>query len=110
MVLDPKLWRKFLKKSRDIINFYKKSPIISIIKIKQIVNECNVTDRERFSFKTINEFHRWHRKRQMTSTQYNKSLTLEPPRFIKRSTELLTPLLTNAVSTSIKQSIVLEHD
>lgn len=110
MVLDPKLWRKLKKKSRDIINFYKKSPIISTIKIKQIVNEFNVTDRERFSFKTINEFHCWHRKKQMTLTQYNKSLTLEPPRLITRSAKLLTPLLTNSVSTSIKQSIVLEHD
>ena len=38
---------------RDIVNSYKNHP--SIIKIKQVVNGSNVSDSQRFSFKTINE-------------------------------------------------------
>ena len=38
---------------RDIVNSYKNHP--SIIKIKQVVNGSNVSDSERFSFKTIDE-------------------------------------------------------
>ena len=38
---------------RGIANSYKNHP--SIIKIKQIVNISNVSDSERFSFKTVNE-------------------------------------------------------
>ena len=38
---------------RDIVNSYKNHP--SIIKIIQVVNGSNVSDSERFSFKTVNE-------------------------------------------------------
>ena len=38
---------------RDIANSYKNHP--SIIKIKQVVNGSDVSDNERFSFKTVNE-------------------------------------------------------
>ena len=38
---------------RDIVNSYKSHP--SILKIKQVVNGSNVSDSERFSFKTISE-------------------------------------------------------
>ena len=38
---------------RDIINSYKNHP--SIIKNKQVVNGSNVSDSERFSFKTVNK-------------------------------------------------------
>ena len=36
---------------RDIVNSYKNHP--SIIKIKQVVNRSDVSDNERFSFKTM---------------------------------------------------------
>ena len=42
-----------LQSVRDIVNSYKNHP--SIIKIKQVVNGSNVSDSERFSFKTISE-------------------------------------------------------
>ena len=38
---------------RDIVNSYKNHP--SIIKIKRVVNGFDVSDRERFSFKMVNE-------------------------------------------------------
>ena len=38
---------------RDIVNSYKNHP--SIIKIKQLANGSDVSDSERFSFKTFNE-------------------------------------------------------
>ena len=38
---------------RDIVNSYKNHP--SIIKIKQVLNGFDVSDSERFSFKTVNE-------------------------------------------------------
>ena len=38
---------------RDIVNYYKNHS--SIIKIGQVVNGSNVSDTERFFFKTVNE-------------------------------------------------------
>ena len=43
----------YYRKASDIVISYRNHP--SIIKIKQVVNGSDVSDSERFSFRTVNE-------------------------------------------------------
>ena len=91
---------------RDIVNSYKNHP--SIIKIKQVVNGSNVSDSERFSFKTINES---EIKDLLKNLDINKASGIDtiPPKLVKLSADFLTPLLTKAINTSIAQNVFPEN-
>ena len=91
---------------RDIVNSYKNHP--SIIKIKQVVNESNVSDSERFSFKTINES---EIKDHLKNLDIKKASGIDtiPPKPVKLSADFLTPLLTKAINTSIAQNVFPEN-
>ena len=91
---------------RDIVNSYKNHP--SIIKIKQVVNGSNVSDSERFSFKTINES---EIKDLLKNLDINKASGIDtiPPKLVKLSADFLTPLLTKAINTSIAQNVFPEY-
>ena len=87
---------------RDIVNSYKNHP--SIIKIKQVVNGSNVSDSERFSFKTVNES---EIKGLLKKLDIKKASGIDaiPPKLVKLSADFLTPLLTKAINTSIAQNV-----
>ena len=91
---------------RDIVNSYKNHP--SIIKIKQVVNGSNVSDSERFSFKTINES---EIKDLLKNLDIKKASSIDtiPPKLVKLSADFLTPLLTKAINTSIAQNVFPEN-
>ena len=91
---------------RDIVNSYKNHP--SIIKIKQVVNGSNVSDSERFSFKTINES---EIKDLLKNLDIKKASGIDtiPPKLVKLSADFLTPLLTKAINTSIAQNVFPEN-
>ena len=91
---------------RDIVNSYKNHP--SIIKIKQVVNGSNVSDSERFSFKTVNES---EIKDLLKNLDIKKASGIDtiPPKLIKLSADFLTPLLTKAINTSIAQNVFPEN-
>ena len=73
---------------RDIANSYKNHP--SIINIKQVVNESDVSDSERFSFKTINES---EIKDLLKNLDIKKATGIDttPPKLVKLSADFLTP-------------------
>ena len=91
---------------RDIVNSYKNHP--SILKIKQVVNGSNVSDSERFSFKTINES---EIKDLLKNLDIKKASGIDtiPPKLVKLSADFLTPLLTKAINTSIAQNVFPEN-
>ena len=83
---------------RDIVNSYKNHP--SIIKIKQVVNGSNVSDSERFSFKTINESEIKDLLKNLDIKKASGIATI-PPKLVKLSADFLTPLLTKAINTRL---------
>ena len=91
---------------RDIVNSYKNHP--SIIKTKQVVNGSNVSDSERFSFKTVNES---EMKDLLKNLDIKKASGIDtiPPKLVKLSADFLTPLLTKAINTSIAQNVFPEN-
>ena len=91
---------------RDIVNSYKNHP--SIIKIKQVVNGSNVSDSERFSFKTVNES---EIKDLLKNLDIKKASDIDtiPPKLVKVSADFLTSLLTKAINTSIAQNVFPEN-
>ena len=91
---------------RDIVNSYENNP--SIIKIKQVVNGSNVSDSERFSFKTINES---EIKDLLKNVDIKKASGVDtiPTKLVKLSADFLTPLLTKAINTSIAQNAFPEN-
>ena len=91
---------------RDIVTSYKNHP--SIIKIKQVVNGFNVSDSERFSFKTINESEIKDLLKNLDIKKVSGIDTI-PPKLIKLSADFLTPLLTKAINTSIAQNVFPEN-
>ena len=91
---------------RDIVNSYKNHP--SIIKIKQVVNESNVSDSERFSSKTVNESEIKDLLKNL-DIKNASGIDLIPPKLVKLSADFLTPLLTKAINTSIAQHVFPEN-
>ena len=91
---------------RDIVNSYKNHP--SIIKIKQVVNGSDVSDSERFSFKTVNES---EIKDLLKNLDIKKASNIHTvtPKLVKLSADFLTPLLTKAINTSIVQNVFPEN-
>ena len=89
---------------RDIVNSYKNHQ--SVIKIKQVVN---ISDSERFSFKTINES---EIKDLLKNLDIKKASGIDtiPPKLVKLSADFLTPLLTKAINTSIAQNVFPENN
>ena len=87
---------------RDIVNSYKNHP--SIIAIKQVVNGSDVSDSERFSFKTVNES---EIKDLLKNLDIKKASGIDtiPPKLVKLSADFLSPLLTKAINTSIAQNV-----
>ena len=90
---------------RDIVNSYKNHP--SIIKIKQVVNGSDVSDSERFSFKTVNESEIKDLPKNLDIKKASGIDTI-PPKLVKISAEFLTPLLTKAINTSVAQNVFPE--
>ena len=90
---------------RDIVNSYKNHP--SIIKIKQVVNGSDISDSERFSFKTVNE----SEIKDLKNLDIKKASGIDaiPPKLVKLSADLLTPLFTKAITTSIAQNVFPEN-
>ena len=90
---------------RDIVNSYKNHP--SIIIIKQVINGSNVSDSERFSFKTVNE----SEIKDLKNLDIKKASGTDtiPPKLVKLSADLFTPLLTKAINTSIAQNVFPEN-
>ena len=91
---------------RDIVNSYKNHP--SIIKIKQVVNGSDVSDSERFSLKMVNESEIIDL---LKNLDIKKAISIDtiPPKFVKFSTDFLTPLLTKAINTNIAQNVFPEN-
>ena len=91
---------------RDIVNSYKNHP--SIMKIKQVVNGSDVSDSERFSFKTVNES---EIKGLLKNLDIKKASGIDtiPPKLVKLSADFLTALLTKAINTSIAQNVFPEN-
>ena len=91
---------------RDIVNSYKNHP--SIVKIKQVVNRSDLSDSERFSFKTVNES---EIKDLLKNLDMKKASSIDkiPPKLVKLSADFLTPLLTKAIITSIAQNVFPEN-
>ena len=91
---------------RDIANSYKNHP--SIIKIKQVVNRSDVSDSERFSFKTVSKS---EIKDHLKNLDIKKTIGIDtiPPKLVKLSADSLTPLLTKAINTSIGQNVFPEN-
>ena len=87
---------------RDIVNSYKNHP--NIIKIKQVVNGSNVSDSERFSFKTVNESEIEDLLKNLDLKKASGTDTI-PPKLVKLSADFLTPLLTKAINTSTAQNV-----
>ena len=87
---------------RDIVNSYKNHP--SLIKIKQVVNECNVSDSKRFSFKTVNESEIKDLPKNLDIKKASGIDTI-PRKLVKLSADFLTPLLTKAINTSIARNV-----
>ena len=83
---------------RHIVNSYKNHP--SIIKIKQVVNGSDVSDNERFPFKTVNESEIKDHLKNLDIKKASGIGTI-PPKLVKLSADFLTPLLTKAINTSI---------
>ena len=90
---------------RDIANSYKNHP--SIIKIKQVVNGSDVSDSERFSFKTVNES---KIKDLLKNLDIKKASGIDtiPPKLVKLSADFLCPLLAKAINTNIAQNVFPE--
>ena len=90
---------------RNIVNSYKNHP--SIIKIKQLVNGSDVSDSERFSFKTVNES---EIKDLLKNLDIKKATGIDtiPLKLLKLSAECLTPLLTKVMKTSLAQNVFPE--
>ena len=90
---------------RDIVNSHKNHP--SILKIAQVVNECDVSDSERFSFKTVNETEIEDLLKNLDIKKASGFDTM-PPKLVKLSADFLTPLLTKGINTSITQNVLPE--
>ena len=90
---------------RDIVNSHKNHP--SILKIEQVVNECDVSDSERFSFKTVNETEIEDLLKNLDIKKANGFDTM-PPKLVKLSADFLTPLLKKDINTSITQNVLPE--
>ena len=90
---------------RDIVNSHKNHP--SILKIEQVVNECDVSDSERFSFKTVNETEIEDLLKNLDIKKASGFDTM-PPKLVKLSADFLTPLLTKDINTSITQNVLPE--
>ena len=90
---------------RDIVNSDKNHP--SILKIAQVVNECDVSDSERFSFKTVNETEIEDLLKNLDIKKASGFDTM-PPKLVKLSADFLTPLLTKGINTSITQNVLPE--
>ena len=86
---------------RHIVNSYRNYP--SIIKTKQVVNGSNVSDSERFSFKTVNETE-IKNLRNLDIKKVNGT-DVRPPKLMKLSADFLTQLLTEAINTSVIQNV-----
>ena len=91
---------------RHIVNSYKNHP--SIIKIKQVVNGSDVSENERFPFKTVNESEIKDHLKNLDIKKASGIGTI-PPKLIKLSADFLTPLLTKAINTSIGQNVFPEN-
>ena len=91
---------------RDIVNSYKNHS--SIIKIKKVVNGSDVSDSERFSFKTVNETEIKDLMRNLDIKKVSDIDTI-PSKLVKLSADFLTPLFTKVINTSITQNIFLEN-
>ena len=88
---------------RDIVNSYKNHP--SIIKV---VNGSDVSDSERFSFKTVNKS---EIKDLLKNLDIKKASGIDtiPPELVKLSADFLTQLLRKAINTSIAQNVFPEN-
>ena len=97
--------KPFLQSARDIVNSYKNHP--SIIKIRQVVNGSDVSDSERFSFKTVNESEIKDLLKNIDIKR--RGIDTIPPKLVKLSADFLTPLLTKAINLSIAQNVFPEN-
>ena len=91
---------------RDIVNSYKNHP--SIIKIKQVVNGSDVSDSERFSFKTVSESETKDLLKNL-NIKNASGIDIISPKLVKLSADFLTPLLTKAINTSTAQNVFPEN-
>ena len=78
------------------------------LKIKQVVNGFNVSDSERFSYKTINESEIEDLLKNLDIKKASGIDTI-PPKLVKLSADFLTPVLTKAINTSIAQNVFPEN-
>ena len=97
--------KPFLQSVRDIVNSYKNHP--SILKIRQVVNGSDVSDSERFSFKTVNESEIKDLLKNIDIKR--RDIDTIPPKLVKLSADFLTPLLTKAIDLSIAQNVFPEN-
>ena len=80
---------------------------VALKPLKQIVNGSDVSDSERFSFKTVSE----SETKDLKNLDIKKASGIDiiSPKLVKLSADFLTPLLTKAINTSAAQNVFPEN-